>query len=361
MTVAVASAPGKIILFGEHGVNRGQPAIAGAIDRRVLCRATTRSDAIVTFSFEDRAQVDSRNQIVAFRRQIDSFRAKSDLDQLCQASRTNFFAPARYVLGHLIERLPTGIDVTWRSDLPIGSGLGSGAAACAAMVRAVASIYRIALPPTQIAWLAWQGDVIAHGGVASGLDSSACALGGLIRYSVAEGPSPLGGARPITVVIGDTRVRADTATINARVRRRLDVHPAYHHLFAGMGLLVQNGLTVLDAGDLVSLGRLMNLNQLVLEKLGVSSAEIETLTATALTAGALGAKLSGSGGGGIIVAVAPPGTEGEVATAIERAGGTALIATLGAPGARAEPAECWPAQATSSSAPPPPHVVTQES
>jgi mevalonate kinase len=97
-----------------------------------------------------------------------------------------------------------------------------------------------------------------------------------------------------------------------------------------------------DGGvDLVTLGHLMNLNQLLLEKLGVSCPEIERLVEAALGAGALGAKLSGSGGGGIIIALTEPGQQEAVAAAIEAAGGGSAIAATAAPGVRLEPEETW--------------------
>jgi mevalonate kinase len=104
-----------------------------------------------------------------------------------------------------------------------------------------------------------------------------------------------------------------------------------------MGWLGQQALAALEMGDLPTLGHLMNLNQLLLEKLGVSCPEIEQLIEAALGAGALGAKLSGSGGGGIIIALAEPDKQAAVAAAIEAAGGHSLVVQAGAPGVQPEP------------------------
>jgi mevalonate kinase len=142
-------------------------------------------------------------------------------------------------------------------------------------------------------------------------------------------------------VIGDTLVQANTAEVNTHVRTWLTAHPARRHLFAEMGLLVQHALAALAADDLTAVGHLMNLNQLLLEKLGVSCPEIERLVEAALSVGALGAKLSGSGGGGIIIALTEPGRQSAVAEAIETAGGRSLVTVAGAPGVRVEPEEIW--------------------
>jgi mevalonate kinase len=195
--------------------------------------------------------------------------------------------------------------------------------------------------PTEVAFLAWQGDIIAHGGVASGLDSGASALGGLTRYTLAAGPQALPLPIGLPLVIGNTLIQANTAEVNTKVRLWLAEHPARMHLFTEMGWLGQQALAALESGDLATLGHLMSLNQLLLEKLGVSCPEIERLIEAALEAGAWGAKLSGSGGGGIIIALAEPERQAAVAAAIDAVGGRSIIASAGAPGVRVEPEKVW--------------------
>ena len=342
MTTLFASAPGKIILFGEHAVNRRQPALVTAFNRRVHCRATVRDDDQYSFTFGEESALGSRAQLLAFKTEIDGLRAAEKIDELRAFTRGDFFAPVRYVLAHVVERGDgPGLDVEWRSELPISSGMGSGAAASAALAFAAISAGRRQPEPQDVAWLAWQGDIIAHGGVASGLDSGACALGGLVRYTLVSGPEAVPLRANLPVVIGDTLVRASTGDVNTRVRLWLQEHPYRMHLFAEIGLLVEHALHALDAGDLDVLGHLMNLNQLVLEKIGVSSLEIDRLIQAAVGAGALGAKLSGSGGGGIIVALVSSERQCDVAAAIDAAGGRSLVVAAGVDGVREEQGEAW--------------------
>jgi mevalonate kinase len=284
----------------------------------------------------------SRAQLLAFKTEIDGLRAAEKIDELRAFTRGDFFAPVRYVLAHVVERGDgPGLDVEWRSELPIGSGMGSGAAASAALAFAAISAGRRQPEPQDVAWLAWQGDIIAHGGVASGLDSGACALGGLVRYTLVSGPEAVPLRANLPIVIGDTLVRASTGDVNTRVRLWLQEHPYRMHLFAEIGLLVEQALHALDAGDLDLLGHLMNLNQLVLEKLGVASLEIDRLVQAALGAGAFGGKLSGSGGGGIIVALVSSERQCDVAAAIDAAGGRSLIVAAGVDGVREEQGKAW--------------------
>jgi mevalonate kinase len=338
MAAFAASAPGKVILLGEHGVNRCQPALAAAIDRRVHCRVARRTDAVYAFQGDGRSEEVGAADLLAHKERIDALRAGGALDELRRATAGDFFAPARYVLAHVVAEhdLP-GLDIAWRSELPVGAGVGSGAAASAAMAFAALLAADRRPDPERVAFLAWQGDVIAHGGVASGLDSGASALGGITRYTLADGPSPTPSAAPLTLVVADTSIQANTADVNTRVRRWLDAHPERMHLFGDMGLLVEGAAAALAEGDLERLGKLFNLGQLVLEKLGVSCPEIERLVEAALGAGALGAKLSGSGGGGIVIALPPPGgAERVVAAMAAVAGGETMVVAAGAVGVREE-------------------------
>ena len=138
----------------------------------------------------------------------------------------------------------------------------------------------------------------------------------------------------LTLVIGNTRMRGQTAAVNARVREWLAADATRLHYFEAIGALSEAAVPALASGDWRALGRLMNLNQLALEKIGVSSPELEHLNHAALSAGAFGAKLSGSGGGGIMIALTTADTRYAVAAAIERAGGEALTPDIAVHGAQ---------------------------
>jgi mevalonate kinase len=343
--INVASAPAKIILFGEHGVNRQQPALATAVDLRTYCRVRLRNDAAYCLCMGDRSEQGELAQVLSFKKKIDELRAAQALDAIREAAR-DFFAPARYVLGHLLTKLPahtvaTGFDVEWRSLLPIGSGLGSGAAASTSMVTAICGALGEAIALDTIVQSAWQGDVIAHGGVASSLDSSTATYGGLIRYTVAAGAEALPFDAALDIVIGDTLVQHNTAALNTQVRRWLEERPARMHHFRDMGWLVRQATDALQSGDTTTLGHLMNLHQLIQEKMRTSVPEAERLIMAALEAGALGAKISGSGGGGIVIALVTPEAKDAVATAINEAGGRAYQVTTGTSGVQLEVDAVW--------------------
>jgi mevalonate kinase len=136
----------------------------------------------------------------------------------------------------------------------------------------------------------------------------------------------------LQLVIGNSGVFAATSAVNTKVRGWLAERPLRMHYFAEIGLLARHAEIALRDGDWPELGRLMNMNQLILERIGVSCPELEQLNEAALAAGAYGAKLSGSGGGGIMVALVDDEHRDAVAAAIEDAGGSALIAPVGVAG-----------------------------
>jgi mevalonate kinase len=340
----VSSAPAKIILFGEHGVNRQQPALATAVDLRTYCRVAVTADGCYRLQSGKQHEVGELAQLQSFKDKIDKLRAEQKLDEIRETAR-DFFAPARYVLAYQLGQLSPnalpGLDIVWRSTLPIGSGLGSGAAATTSMVQAISGAFNLEISKEAIVQAAWQGDIIAHGGVASSLDSSTATYGGLIRYTVARGAELLPTGAALSIVIGDTRVQHNTAALNTHVRRWLEEEPVRMHHFRDMGWIVHRATTALQRDDHESLGNLMNLHQLLQEKLGTSVPEAERLINAALEAGALGAKISGSGGGGIIIALVEPERMDAVATAIGQAGGRAYKVTSATAGVRLEDVSVW--------------------
>lgn len=334
----MATAPGKVILFGEHAINRGQPALATSVGIFARCRLTPAEEPGYRLRSGPHEQVVDRAALTALATEVDARLAAGHYGVIRRLASSDYFAPAKYILASTIEHgLPQALALEWLSDLPGSSGLGSGGAAFTAMVAAVSAT--LPTPPSlqQRAVWAHRGDIVAHGGVASALDTQTSLLGGVIRLqqgAVTGGlAEPIACASGLSLVIGNTGVSAATSEINGRVRRWLDKQPrrrmAY---FEAIGTLARTAIPLLERGEWAELGRLINLNQLLLEKIGVSCPELDALIDAALNAGAWGAKLSGSGGGGIMVALTPAEARQDVVRAIIAAGGEALSPTVGVPG-----------------------------
>jgi mevalonate kinase len=341
MACITTSAPGKIILYGDHGVHRQQPNIVTSIDLRTYCRVTVRNDNTYVLRSGKRIESAARQELLAFRTQVDALRERKDVEQLSILGHP-FFAPTRLALANAITLFnPPGLDIEWFSQIPVGSGLGSGAAASCSLALAVACAAGIEPKLDDIIYCGWQGDVIAHGGYGSSLDSSTIVLGQLVQYSLEKKANPLSFNLSLPLVVGDTQIIHSTGAVNTHIRLWLQEHPERIHIFRDMTYLFPLFLQSLEAHDLVSLGHIWNLHQLLQEKMGTSIPELDSLIEASLRAGALGAKICGSGGGGTILALSSPEGRDQIAAAIEAVGGKSYRVNTGVPGVRREPNEIW--------------------
>ena len=336
-----ASAPAKAILLGEHSVNRGQSALAVSIGLRVRCRVELAAD---TFEFASgaRAETARRADLLQLANTVDGWREKQNYESIRQLAHEDYFGAAKYIIAKAFADgvWPGGLRVSWESEIPSAGGLGSGGASFVALATALgelkSSMANGQWSISSIGEWAYLGDVIAHGGVASALDTQTSLLGGVICYTQERSGEPVQFDRGLSLVIGNTKLRGQTSEVNTRVRKWLEEDSTRMSYFAGIGVLSNMAVAKLALGDWSTLGKLMNLNQLVLEKIGVSCPELEALNRAALAAGAFGAKLSGSGGGGIMLALVSPEKKDAVAEAIAQAGGEPLTPPVAVKGARVE-------------------------
>lgn len=202
MNSVTAIAPGKIILFGEHAINRGQPALAAAVG--LYARCAVRDAETFVFRSGNRAEQTTRDEILGLAARVEKYRAGQNYEEIRNLAATDYFAPQKYLLGACLgSSLPRGMELAWQSELPSSSGLGSGGAAFVAMVKALSG---------KAEW-AQLGDMVAHGGIASGLDTQTSYHGGVIRYTNEEGAEPIRCAAALAVVIGNTKVKAATSEV----------------------------------------------------------------------------------------------------------------------------------------------------
>ncbi len=300
-----AHAFGKVILLGEHSVVHGRPALAAAVSPGVDAEATPSAT-------DDGLALDVSPWDCRFR-PADG----SDLGRALGA----LGAALGVTSGHVRATV----------HLPGGGGMGSSAALGVATARALADLHGLALPVEALlaAALAWER--VFHGNP-SGVDHTLAALGGVGVYTRAHGlaPVPLRGA--LRLLLADSGERARTVDMVSGVARLHQRRPeTTERTFDAIAALVRNAELALAAGDLRALGEFMNLNQALLAALMVSTERLEALCAAARTAGALGAKLTGAGGGGCVLALADtPEGESRVLSAWEALGATAFVTEVGA-------------------------------
>jgi mevalonate kinase len=268
-------AGGKVILLGEHAVVYGRPALAAGIALGLEVELARGNGPCVETDRPETA-ADER-----------------PLRLLGEAAR-------------LFDLDPRSLIVRVRSTLPPGVGFGSSAALSVALLRACAVAAGRVLDGAEELALGRRLEAVFHGHP-SGIDPAAAALGGCFRFVRGEPPdvTPLAAARPLPLVVAyPERGRSTGAAVGA-LRARWDADRArYESLFDDVGAVVDTGARAIAAGDLRGLGHAMDENQRLLAALGVSSASVDGLIMAAHDAGALGAKLTGGGAGGAVIALA---------------------------------------------------------
>jgi mevalonate kinase len=212
-------------------------------------------------------------------------------------------------------------------DLPAGAGLGCSAALGVAVVRAIALAAGESPTDADVAKRALAWERVFHGNP-SGVDNTMAAHGGVARYLKGQPLEPVRGRAPLRLVIGDSGEPSSTRVMVEGVARqhRRDT-PRTEKTLDAITTLVDNAKLAIEAGDLHALGQLMDLNQALLSSLMLSTSVLEDMIAAARDAGAKGAKLTGAGGGGCMIALVEDDASGvRVLAAIETTGHRAFRA-----------------------------------
>lgn len=308
-----ASAPGKIILCGEHAVVYRQPAIALPLPD---LRAT--------------ATVETVPSVVGIVCDLPDLGERWLLHESWDHPLAKLLRlTAEHVGVHTLDHLL----ITLRSAIPIAGGMGSGAALGAALVKAIAAYLGTQLTADEVSRLVYESERFYHG-TPSGIDNTVVSYEQAIWFvrGLNGAPpqlEPISIGKPLHLLIGDTGVRAPThVTVGGVRERRLRDPERYNALFGKIGRLARAIRQHLANGDQVALGAALDHNQALLHEIGVSSPELEQLIGAARQAGALGAKLSGGGGGGIMLALVRETQRAVVAEAIMAAGATQVIPTI---------------------------------
>jgi len=304
---ARSSAPGKVILFGEHAVVYGRPAIAVPVTQvkaTAVVKAAPRGSGLTLIASD-------------LKKQIALATAPED---------EPLAAAARLTLAHLKAHEPDAT-VTIRSTIPIASGLGSGAAVTTALVRALGGFLGHKLPPAEVSRLVFEVEKIHHG-TPSGIDNTVVAYGKPVYFVRERAIERLKVGCPFTLLIGDSGIPSPTGKVVARVRRAWQREPAhYDALFDRIGDIADEARQAIEDGDVDALGPLMDENHELLIELGVSSSQLDDLVDAARLAGALGAKLSGAGQGGNVIALVEDDCMSDVETALMETGAVRVICT----------------------------------
>jgi len=288
MPVIFGKAPGKIILFGEHAVVYGQPAIAIPV---LDVTATARVTPIL-------GAAPGKVHIQAHDIQLDTLLSDLPEDHPLAAA-------IRATLQEITPNHTPSFTIQLDSTIPISAGMGSGAAVTVAIIRALSAFLGRPLPNERISELAYEIEKLHHG-TPSGIDNTVVTFQKPVYFQRDEPLQTLALSQPTYWVIADTGEKTPTRETVADVRALHDKSPeTCDVLFSEIGQIVRDARLALSQGDLENLGALMNRNQVLLQELQVSSPRLEKLITAAREAGAVGAKLSGGGRGGNLIALTP--------------------------------------------------------
>ena len=292
-----SSAPGKVYLFGEHAVVYGEPAVPCAIERRARVTVNQRDDGKLRVHSTD---LSLDGFTVEYSGRTDE-RPDVDVSEALVDAAMGYVDGAIEQVRDVTGEEEVGFDVRIESDIPLGAGLGSSAAVVVAAIDAATRELGVTLETEALADRAFRTEYAVQDGQASRADTFCSATGGAVRV---EGDDCRSIEAPdLPLVIGFDGGAGDTGALVSGVRDLRDEYDFAADTVRSIGDLVRRGEGALASGDLEELGDLMDFNHGLLSALGVSSRSLDSMVWAAREAGAFGAKLTGAGGGGCIVAL----------------------------------------------------------
>jgi mevalonate kinase len=315
MSHGKASAPAKIILFGEHFVVYGSPAILAAINKRVSV------DTYTTIGEEDKIVIRSDIGVAGrysndgeFNALEGGMKSKAVLDPL--------YSAIKEVLLVRNEKKRIGIEVCISSKVPPGIGLGSSAASCVATVAAVASLFQKNPSKQKVCELAIRSEKLIHKKT-SGADCYVSTFGGLMQYySKSKNFKNIETKGLLSLVVASTGVKHSTSELVTGVKRFKDTNKLlFESLTKQASDICLQACTAIESGKLDKIGALMNENQILLQQIGISHYKVHEIIDICSKAGAIGAKITGAGGGGAVIALAESKQEStKIASRVKAAG-----------------------------------------
>ncbi|MBI4062633.1 mevalonate kinase [Candidatus Gottesmanbacteria bacterium] len=295
------SAPGKLLLFGEHAVVYGEPCIVTAVDQRLMVSAQ-KSEHI----------------------EIDAPQVKET--KFVDSAVKAFFANYK----------KNGVKLSISSQFSHQVGFGSSSAVTVATVKALSLLFDVKLSDRELFDICYQVTLEIQR-VGSGFDIAAAIWGGTLYFKKGGSIIEPMNVSDIPLIVGYTGVKADTPTLVRQVAEKQKKYPEkVNKIFSAIGKLVEEARTKITEGDWERVGRLMDFDQEYLRDLGVSSEKLEAMIEAAKTGGAWGAKLSGAGGGDCMIAVARSDKQGAIRKAIEGIGGQVIDIMPNAVGVRVD-------------------------
>jgi len=303
--MTTSSAPGKIILFGEHAVVYGRPALAVPVTQ-------VHMDVEVTASDHPGIWINAPG--IELHAELNTLPS----DHPIAAVIHNFLFISR------VSPFPN-LEVKITSTIPVASGLGSGAAVTVALTRALSSFLDFPMPDEEINLFAYEIEKLHHG-TPSGIDNTVVTFAKPVYFVKGQPIETFHVGTPFMIVIGNTGISAPTKESVGDVRKLWEADKArWEGVFDKVGEITKQARGAIESGEWKKLGRLMNQNHALLQEMTASSSELDALVSAAIQAGALGAKLSGGGRGGNMIALVEADESKSISEALTQSGARSII------------------------------------
>ena len=323
MNKVTVSAPGKLMLFGEHAVVYDHPCLVTAVDQRISLTA----ELIDESNFELEAT------------DVDVSNYKKPISDLGQGDIPKGAKFVEIAVKNTAEQYPIinkGLRITTSSEFSSKFGFGSSSASTVCTVKALSELFDLKLDNKAVFDLAYK-TVLDIQGKGSGFDVAAAVYGGTI-YFLTGGKTiePL-NIKDLPLIVGYSGVKADTVTLINQVKEKFaDSNDRLQELYSEMEEIVEKAKPLIVSSNWPEVGKLMSENQKLLKELGVSIEKLDDMIGLAVSAGAYGAKLSGAGGGDCMIALSADSDRSKVEKGIESAGGEVIKVSTNAEGVRLE-------------------------
>lgn len=354
MKKVTVSAPGKLMLLGEHAVVYGHPCLVTAVDRRLYL-------SISAISNQQKVIINAAGvEVKGYEKSFDEL-GIGDIPkgaQFIEIAIKNFFESNPKIMKQVEDPLlrihndKIGLSIKTRSEFASMFGFGSSSAVTVCTIKALSEVFDRNLSQKELFDLSYK-TVLDIQGNGSGFDVASAIYGGTIYFenrgerivsvisdsieNPDSGISGNGDEEKFPLLVGYSGVKADTVTLVKQVALLGAQQPdVVNGIFQDIEKIVHHGREALEKKDFVLFGKLMDQNQDCLVKLGISTEKLNSMITAARDAGALGAKLSGAGGGDCMIAITPNSSQQSVKEAIENAGGEIMNVSTNTEGVRVE-------------------------
>ena len=278
--ISVASAPAKVILFGEHFIVYGGKAILCAIDKRITVESELVDSATIKIESDLGTVTISKSESI---KNVDSK-----------------FRPVFFIAQKILQQSNLGIRISIKSEIPSGVGLGSSSACCVAAARSISGLFK-KTSKEEILKLALEAEKTVFEN-ASGADTTSCTYGGIMEYTK-NGTKNIDVIPNFYLVIANSKIIHSTSDVVSRVKQFKETHAEEFSLLCiNEASLIEEAINSLNRNDLKKLGEKMLVNQTYLHKIGVSNESLDAMIDSAKSV-SYGAKITGAGDGGCIVAL----------------------------------------------------------